>query len=502
MSALPEAALEYRAYGGALLNRGLLVAAGEEFRHWLAVVEPLGDPNLVLPPLNALCTVGQARLDFDGALQWVERALPYLQHPQVDPVHSIKTHINRLLCLLRTGRDQEAMAAVMAAQDLVDHANSPYLAGVVCLNLSSLHGSRQEWMPMRRSAQTALTYFQQAGDGAAMAQALSNLAVAHFEMGAVRLARRDLQRVLRMLEGSGGREAAYTYTELGRVLAEEGDVAGAADCATRSLDILLSDVACVDKDEVARISELFGRLFIGAGERNLALKYLNRAAAYFSQLGRVPEWRRVTEAIAGVLTVRRRGSGARLQDDAQRLDFLTTVLDLNDELESVDSYLRGHSERVAGLAVILGRAAGLNSLQLRILNYAARLHDVGKVAVDVQILQKPGALTPAEWERIQMHPLVGEEMVRPHGLPTEGVLAIRQHHEAWAGGGYPDGLRGDQISPLARFIAVADVYDALTSDRAYRRALGHAQALELIRSMSGVQLDPQLVGLLTRLHQV
>lgn len=500
MAALPEAALEHRAYGGTLLNRGLLVAAGEEFQRWLDLVEPTGDPDLIVPPLNALCTVSQARLDYEAALGWLERALPYLADRRLDPMHAARTRISRMASLLKLGRDEEAMGEALGAQGLVNRIGSPYLSGVVHLNLSTLHFLRHEWVMMRRTAQEALAHFSQAGDTAAMAQALNNMGVAHLELGALRLARRDLSKALRL--DDGGVAAAYAYTEMGRLAQTEGNLREAIQCGTQALDILLNDVATLDKEEVAKVSELFGGLFAETGDRNLALKYLNRSAAYFSQLGRVAEWQRATGRIGQILTARLRPGSSTLRDEAQRLDFLTAVLDLTDDIESVDPYLRGHSERVASLAVILGREVGLNGREIRLLNYAGRLHDVGKVAVDAEILQKPGALTPLEWERVRVHPVIGEEMLRPYVGDPDGLLAIRHHHEHWNGGGYPDALRGHEIPLLARIITIADVYDALTSDRIYRRAMDHTQAIDLMRQMAGEQLDPELVSTFVRMHQV
>lgn len=501
MTAVAQAARQHRDCGGALLGRGLLVAAGEEFSRWLALVDGSGDPNMILPPLNALCTVSQIRLDHEGALAWLDRSLPYLADRRVDPFHIAKTRINRLISLAKLNRDEEALQEAAVVAEVLGNIGSPYLTGLMNLNLISVHAKRQEWVQARRAAQVALEQFRIAGDQQAMADALVNLGIAHLELGVLRLARRDLTRALK-LYGDGGGATAYVYTELGRLAQMEGDLDRAVEYGAQALDRLLNDVAVLDKEEVAKVSELFGGLFAETGERNLALKYLNRAAAYFSQLGRLAEWQRVTGRIGQVLVARARPGTAPLGQAVQRLDFLTALLDLTDDIESVDPYLRGHSERVARLAVLLGQAAGLAAPQLKVLNYAGRLHDVGKVAVDADILRKPGKLTPAEWERVRVHPVIGEEMLRPYGLDPAGLRAVRHHHEHWDGGGYPDGLKGEAIPLLARILTVADVYDAVTSDRVYRRAMSHSDALVLMRHMSGSQLDPNLVDLFFKMHEV
>lgn len=501
MNAAPQAARRHRDYGGALLGRGLLVAAGEEFARWLALVEGSSDPNLMLPPLNALCAVSHARLDHDGALAWLQQGLSLLGDQRVDPVNVAKTRINRLISLAKLNRDEDALREAAAAEPVLGRLNSPYLSGVFHLNLFSVHARRQEWVQARRAAQAALEHFRAAGDQQAMGDALVNLGIAHLEMGAVRLAYRDLHRALKLI-ADGGEAAAYVYTELGRLAQVEGDLGRALEYGALALDQLLSDVAVVDKEQVAKVSELFGGLFGESGDRNLALKYLNRAAAYFSQLGRLAEWQRATGKIGQVLVGRSRPGMAPLRDAVQRLDFLTAVLDLADDIESVDPYLRGHSERVARLAVILGQELGVDDRELKLLNYAGRLHDVGKVAVDSDILRKPNKLTPAEWQRVRIHPVIGEEMLRPHGLDPEGLRAIRHHHEHWDGGGYPDGLKGEAVPLPARIIAIADFYDAVTSHRIYRGAMSHEEAMALMRQVSGTQLDPALVDLFSRMHEV
>ncbi|MDF2631370.1 MAG: metal dependent phosphohydrolase with sensor [Symbiobacteriaceae bacterium] len=136
------------------------------------------------------------------------------------------------------------------------------------------------------------------------------------------------------------------------------------------------------------------------------------------------------------------------------------------------------------------------------LNYAARLHDVGMVAVDAELLRRDGPLTEAERRRVGMHTVIGEEMLRPYGLPVEGLKAIRHHHEHYDGGGSPDGLKGDAIPLLARIITVVDVYDALTSERVYRGAMNHEQAAQELRSMAGCELDPVLVERFLALHDI
>jgi HD-GYP domain-containing protein (c-di-GMP phosphodiesterase class II) len=168
-------------------------------------------------------------------------------------------------------------------------------------------------------------------------------------------------------------------------------------------------------------------------------------------------------------------------------------------VEVKDSYTHGHSERTAVVAVQLGLRLGLDESALRALARGAYLHDVGKIAVPDQILNKPGALTPEERTVIETHPVVGYELVAPQAELNEALPVVLHHHERWDGGGYPHGLRGTAIPLVARVAAVADVWDALTSDRAYRPGIAPQDALAHIVAGKGSHFDKRVVEALEQL---
>jgi putative nucleotidyltransferase with HDIG domain len=168
-------------------------------------------------------------------------------------------------------------------------------------------------------------------------------------------------------------------------------------------------------------------------------------------------------------------------------------------LEARDPYTALHSERVARIAEAVGREMGLSPEQLLLLRRGALLHDIGKLRIPDSILRKEKELTPNEWELMRMHPIYGEEMVRPLETVLGRIGAVvRWHHERWTGGGYPDGLTGEKIPLFARIVAVADAYEAMTSHRPYRRALSPEEAFARIRKESGVQFDPAVVEAFAR----
>jgi len=161
---------------------------------------------------------------------------------------------------------------------------------------------------------------------------------------------------------------------------------------------------------------------------------------------------------------------ARLAEDAERTHF-ETMSALALAVEARDPYSRGHSERTGDYGVAMARQMGLGNREVETLRDASRLHDIGKIGVEDSILRKPGPLNDSEWVIMRKHPVIGEGIVKP--LRTFGHLLhpIRHHHERLDGSGYPDGLKGDALPAVTRVMMVADVFDALTSERPYRKAL-------------------------------
>lgn len=172
---------------------------------------------------------------------------------------------------------------------------------------------------------------------------------------------------------------------------------------------------------------------------------------------------------------------------------MSTLLDLSRAVEARDPYSSGHAARVMVLAEVVAARLGLDEGEIEVVRMGAALHDIGKLAVSQDVLGKAGPLSQDELEKVRDHPRAGArmvELVRPLRPAVPGVL---HHHERWDGRGYPDGLEGGAIPVEARILAVADTYDAMTSDRAYRRALRPEHAVSEIERCSGSQFDPEIV---------
>jgi response regulator RpfG family c-di-GMP phosphodiesterase len=181
--------------------------------------------------------------------------------------------------------------------------------------------------------------------------------------------------------------------------------------------------------------------------------------------------------------------------------FQQTVAGFAQALEESDQYTRGHSERVAVYTEILARGLTLPDQEIRRIVQAGVMHDVGKIGVRYDMLNKPGKLTPEEVAVFRQHPEKGKRILEPvpclHGL-IDGCWC---HHEWWDGGGYPRGLSGHNIPLVGRIVAIADAYDAMTSDRAYRRALPHEVAVSEIERCAGAQFDPELADAFVKLTE-
>ena len=172
-----------------------------------------------------------------------------------------------------------------------------------------------------------------------------------------------------------------------------------------------------------------------------------------------------------------------------------SLLGLANALEAKDPYTRGHSERVGAWSRQIALAGGLSPGDVEIVAQAGLLHDIGKIGVPEVVLRKRGALDDGEWTLMRRHPVIGAQIVAPFECLAGADVVIRHHHERHDGSGYPDGLVGQAIPIGARIVAVADVFDALTSDRPYRAALPRAIALEHLVSGAGITLDEEVVAI-------
>jgi len=181
--------------------------------------------------------------------------------------------------------------------------------------------------------------------------------------------------------------------------------------------------------------------------------------------------------------------------------FINSVRALAAAIDAKDPYTRGHSERVARYAVSIARAMELPPEEVRKVRLSALLHDVGKIGIDDRILRKPTALTDEEFEVMKTHPAKGAAIMSAIPQLADVVPGMKHHHEKWEGGGYPDGLKGEEIPLLARIVSVADTFDAMTTTRPYQKAMQITYVINRIQSLAGTRFDRRITDVLVKAYQ-
>jgi putative nucleotidyltransferase with HDIG domain len=275
-------------------------------------------------------------------------------------------------------------------------------------------------------------------------------------------ARENADAALRVFDELGFRaEKSGAYRVLGIVYRETGKTALAEARLRTAIDLAVEADSALNEADASRELAL---LYQALGRNLDALRLLNAAHRLFKRLG------------ARLAMVDITAKVAELEGT-----FLALVRDWGQSIESADSYTHGHCERVASYAVTVAQTLGLAEDELTTIRLGAYLHDVGKVRIPHEILNKPGRLTDEEFTLMQRHPIYGLELLASVEFPWDIKPIIRWHHEKLDGTGYPDRLRGDEIPVAAQIICIADVYDALTTTRSYRPAMPHETAIAEMR---------------------
>ncbi len=237
-------------------------------------------------------------------------------------------------------------------------------------------------------------------------------------------------------------------------------------------------------------------LMVGVRHRQQLFGWLGLVAFNLNEIFRQGELR-MLKAMAEQLAIVI--ANTNLYADLEQFS-VNMVSSLISAIEAKDAYARGHSERVHRYAMMLAQAYGLKGDPLKALKWAAILHDVGKIGVPEEILLKPGKLTDEESACIKKHPEKGHKILKAVAQLTPSMGGILHHHERYDGRGYPRGLSGDEIPLAARMIAVADTFDSFTSNRPYRNSKSRQEAMAIIESVAGTQLDPDMVALFKKLR--
>ena len=351
--------------------------------------------------------------------------------------------------------------------------------GKLLANMGLAYEDLERWEEAERIYQESLAICAACGDVSTALMVEGNRAESQIARGMFAEARLVCERVLRRaLALNDARAVAESQKHLGVVAREVGQLESAErylraafESASAREDLLLAA-------EVAREqAELYTLL---RRERE-TLQALNTSHRLFSRL-------RAQRDLADV--------GRRMRRLEDR--FYDLVSDWARSIESKDPYTLGHCERVADYACAIARALDFDDSTLFWFRIGALLHDVGKIVVPIEVLNKPGRLTPEERALMESHPVAGVDLLKDVEFPWDILPMVRSHHERWDGAGYPDRLAAESIPLDARILAVADVYDALTTDRPYRRAFTHEEAMRMMADDAGKSFDPAVFAAFTR----
>jgi putative nucleotidyltransferase with HDIG domain len=487
--------------------------------HWAeacALYERLvRDPDAeVNTRLAALRWLGRAYLEQGNrgaALDVLEAAVASADIVGSPP--AVAQALNVIGIVYQVGGDlDQAETIYQAARSKAELAGDGALIAMIDQNLGTVAIIRGDLRAALEAFRLSQLGYQSLGLRNHEAQVLNNIALAYMELGEL-----------------GDAEAAYD--EAARGFEEQGDRARRLDLAVNKVQLYIAarryDEALSQCDELLTLptgdnppwkGEVFRHVGVIARERSdyaKAAEYLLRAEQHAVENGDLFLRADVAEQLAELywmqkrhrdmlqclneahsvysqLKAQHRLAQVEKRNSALESRFLEMAKHWGDSIESMDRYTQGHCERVAFFACVLADSAGFNSRSLFWFRIGALLHDIGKIIVPTDVLNKAGKLTEEEWAIMKRHPEAGLELVADIDFPGDITAIIRNHHERWDGTGYPDGLAGEQIPLAARILCVADVYDALTTTRSYRAGMTHARASEIMRGSPG-QFDPHLL---------
>ena len=435
----------------------------------LAIAEAAGDEGSTGHALNVKSTVRWRQGDSDDAQRCLLRAHGYALAAGDVMLAAMTAQNLGVLASLRGDAD----AALRHYEQSLARYRTLGLDGessIVLNNLGLLHASRADWSSAEAAYEAAASGAVVSGDHRTQAAIAVNAA-------AMWVSRGDLSRAEQLVDAAA---AAADQANDASTAAESCKIRGMI--ARERGDYSLAESLLLDAEEqaskrqevrlVAEIERERAELCRLRGDNSGRLLWLNRSYARFHQL-------RASNDVSDI--------DQRL--NALEREFTEAAHRWGESIEASDHYTQGHCIRVAELSSLIAAEAGYNRRDLFWIKVGALLHDVGKIVVPAPLLNKRGRLSEEEWALVRSHTVEGVRILRDAGFPDEVLAIVRSHHERWNGSGYPDGLVGDEIPLCARILCIADIYDALATDRSYKKALTRREALALMRHEVGHAFD-------------
>ncbi len=440
----------------------------QEFDRALALVRASyetameGDaPGLAAEALNCKAWIHIDRCEWTDAERELDRAL------SLGGASELTGHVEQNLGVIANirGNYDEARRRYLRSLRAFDRARNELGCARAYHNLGMLSADREQWRDAEAYFDAALERAVHLGDVALRATTLLNRTE-------VDVACRRFERALASAE-----EALTTFSQLGNALSkadayrwlgvvyrEQGDVGLAENRFHSAIALARSVGAKLPEAEATRELAI---LYVNQERNQDALRLLNTSRKLFGALGASADDHKVASNIAKLERI-----------------YIEVVARWGRSIEAADTYTFGHSGRVAAYAMTVAKALRLEEADLMTVQVGAYLHDLGKLLVPHEILRKPGKLDSAEYDIIKQHPVWGTEILAGIDFPWPIMPIIRSHHERLDGTGYPDGLAGDAVPFHSQIVAIADVFDAMTSDRNYSKAMPPTQAVNRIRELA------------------
>ena len=499
------------AVGERAFEFGHVLASRQYWGHWLSDVQDGCQPHELIRARNALGSLLLELGEFQDALQ-----LFLLNRETLDGLSSdlayerIRVDTNVSVARYFMGDVSGALQEIEAACAAACSETPPPILGRMYQQANIVSIAHQRWREAAEYGLRAVENYEMVGDMSGMAQALLNLGIAEAGMGQSAAIRR-YEKAIDMAEAAGDyRTVAFCYTELARHALNEGAMRVAIESGREALRTLWSQFQSVDKAEVARLCEVFGRIALRSTDRYQGLVYLERASIYYAQSEMWREWAEMNGLIQEEKLALDASSGLHAGSsefdldlkEMEVLDYFTSLFALLDMMDGMYPGLKKTADLTTRYSLLLAETLGADLTQREVLSHASRLHDIGLTAVDREIVGAQGDISGAALRRIESHPVMGEQTLSSFPVPPEALAATRSHHENYDGTGYPDAIRGEAIPLAARILAVAEEYvEAVLRAHSEGHGEAHTAGLVRIRDLACTRLDPALVDAFIRMHE-